>query len=403
MIFDFFILAFKSLKKRPLRIWLTMLGIFIGVSLVISLVSLGQGLQNAVNSQFSAVGVDKIIVQPVGPGYGPPGQEGSTLTDKDLRVIEQVVGVKTSGGRIISSSKIEYNKIVKINFIASMPKEQKARDLIEEAQNLKIYKGRFLKQGDSKKAVIGNNYATKKIFDKNLEVGNKILIGGESFEIIGILKKIGNPMSDEIVLINQEDIEDITGKTDYSALFIQVEKGSDVNSVADKITRALRKKKGQKEGHEDFEVQTTQELIESFNTILIVIQMFVIGIAGISLVVGGIGIMNTMYTSVLERTREIGIMKAIGAKNSGILKLFLIESGMIGLVGGAVGLLLGMGFSLMVEFGAKQALGSGMITASFPVSLLIGTLLFSFILGAISGVFPAMQAAKMKPVDALRK
>ncbi len=403
MIFDFFRLALKSLKKRPLRTWLTMLGIFIGVSLVISLVSLGQGLQNAVNSQFSAVGVDKIIIQPVGPGYGPPGQEGSSLTDKDLRVIEQVTGVKTAAGRIVSSIKIEYNKIVKINFVGSLPKEQKARDLLEEAQNMKIDKGRLLKQGDSKKVVIGHNYAIKKLFGKNVEVGNKILIGGKLFEIIGILQKTGNPMSDEIVLVNQEDIEDITGKTDYSALFIQVEKGSDVNSVADKITRTLRKKKGQKEGHEDFEVQTTQELIESFNTILIVIQMFVIGIAGISLIVGGIGIMNTMYTSVLERIREIGVMKAIGAKNSDILKLFLIESGMLGLVGGLVGLLLGMGFSLMVEFGAKQALGSNLIAASFPLSLLIGTVLFSFILGALSGVLPAMQAAKMKPVDALRK
>ena len=403
MILDFFSLSFKNLKNRKIRTWLTMLGIFIGVSLVISLVSLGQGLQNAVNSQFSAVGMDKIIIQPIGPGYGPPGQEGSNLTDKDIKVIEQVVGVKSVAGRIISSVKIEYNRIIKINFVGSMPKEQKARALLEEAQNLKIYKGRFLKQDDSKKAVIGNNYATKKLFGKNLEVGNKILIGGKQFEIIGILKKIGNPMSDEVILVNQEDIEDITGKTDYSALFTQVEKGSDVNLVADKITRSLRKKKGQKEGHEDFEVQTTQELIESFNTILIVIQMFVIGIAGISLIVGGIGIMNTMYTSVLERTREIGVMKAIGAKNGDVLKLFLIESGMLGLVGGLVGLLLGMGFSLIVEFGAKQALGSGMIAASFPPALLIGTLLFSFILGAVSGVFPAMQAAKMKPVDALRK
>ncbi len=403
MVFDFFTLAFKSLKKRPLRTWLTMLGIFIGVSLVISLVSLGQGLQNAVNSQFSAVGMDKIIVQPVGPGYGPPGQEGSTLTDKDLKEIEQVVGVKAAAGRIVSSVKIEYNKLMKINFVGSMPKEQKARELLEEAQNIEVEKGRILKQGDSKKAIIGNNYATKKIFGKNLEVGNKILIGEKSFEIIGIMKKFGNPMSDEAIILNQADIEDITGKTDYSALFIQVEKGSDVNLVAEKITRTLRKKKGQKEGHEDFEVQTTQELIDSFNTILIVIQMFVIGIAGISLIVGGIGIMNTMYTSVLERIREIGVMKAIGAKNSDILKLFLIESGMLGLVGGLVGLLLGMGFSLMVEFGAKQALGSGMIAASFPLSLLIGTVLFSFILGALSGVLPAMQAAKMKPVDALRK
>ncbi|MAG45579.1 MAG: ABC transporter permease, partial [Nanoarchaeota archaeon] len=119
------------------------------------------------------------------------------------------------------------------------------------------------------------------------------------------------------------------------------------------------------------------------------------------LIVGGIGIMNTMYTSVLERTREIGIMKSIGAKNSDILTLFLIESGILGLVGGGIGIILGIGFSKLVEAAAKAG-GYGMIQVSFPLPLIIGTLMFSFVVGALSGILPARQASKLQPVDALR-
>ena len=129
--------------------------------------------------------------------------------------------------------------------------------------------------------------------------------------------------------------------------------------------------------------------------------MFV-GIALISLLVGGIGIMNTMYTSVLERTREIGVMKAIGAKNSDVLGMFLIESGLLGLVGGAIGVIIGMSISKLVEIGANSAFGPGTIVAVFPPYLIIGALAFSFIVGALSGVLPARRASKLKPVDALR-
>jgi len=381
-----------------------MLGIFIGVSLVVALVSLGQGMQNAINTQFASVGVDKIIIQPTSPGFGPPGQDAAgNLTEKDLKIVEQTPGIKAAAGRILLSAKIEFNKEIKVNFVASMPKEQAARALLEESQNMKIQKGRMLKQGDSGKAVIGDNYATKKIFDKNIQLGSKITVEGKQFEVIGILKKDGNPMRDELVMLNEEDVNEISSKEDYSAIFAQVQEGSDINLVAEKLTRSLRRRKGQKEGFEDFEVQTSQEMIESFNNILSIIQIFVIGIAAISIIVGGIGIMNTMYTSVLERTKEIGVMKAIGARNRDIMGLFLIESGMLGVTGGLIGLAIGIGFSLIVEFGAKAALGTNLISAQFPLYLIIGTLIFSFIIGAISGVLPAMQASRMKPVDALRK
>ena len=127
-----------------------------------------------------------------------------------------------------------------------------------------------------------------------------------------------------------------------------------------------------------------------------------VGIAAISLLVGGIGIMNTMYTSVLERTREIGTMKAVGAKNSDILFLFLFESGLLGLVGGAIGVGIGLGLGKTAEYIATVQLGTNLLQASTDSWLIFGALLFSFIIGALSGVLPAMQASKLKPVDALR-
>ncbi|HIE33536.1 MAG TPA: FtsX-like permease family protein [Candidatus Altiarchaeales archaeon] len=147
---------------------------------------------------------------------------------------------------------------------------------------------------------------------------------------------------------------------------------------------------------------TTEQVRETVNSILLVIQIVVIGIAAISLIVGGVGIMNSMYTSVLERTREIGVMKAIGARNSDIMLLFLIESGIIGLVGGIIGCLIGVGLAKGVEFVATQELSTAILKASITPGLIIGALIFSFMVGCISGLLPAKGAAEMNPIDALR-
>ena len=171
--------------------------------------------------------------------------------------------------------------------------------------------------------------------------------------------------------------------------------------MAENIKEELRDSRDEDEGEETFSVQTFEQLLEQFNDILGIVSIVLIGIAAISIVVGGVGIMNTMYTSVLERTKEIGIMKAVGAKNSNIMTLFLIESGMIGLAGGMIGIGIGIGLSKIVEIVASEA-GFLPIKAYLGAPLLLGALAFSFIIGAASGTFPAMQASKMKPVDALR-
>ena len=185
-------------------------------------------------------------------------------------------------------------------------------------------------------------------------------------------------------------------------LYVQIKPGFSPEQVAENIKKELRKERNEKEGEETFSIQTFKQLLETFQNVFAVVQGVLVGIAAISLIVGGIGIMNTMYTSVLERTKEIGTMKAVGARNSDILTIFLIESGLLGLIGGAIGIMIGVGLGKGAEYVASVALGVSLFRASFPLWLIFGALLFSFLIGSFSGLLPALQASKMKPVDALR-
>lgn len=214
--------------------------------------------------------------------------------------------------------------------------------------------------------------------------------------------KIGNPQDDSQVYIPIDTYMDIIGgKRDYGFIMAQVSNSAEVDSIAESLKKDLRKERDVKKGEEDFTVQTTQQAIDSFSTILNVVQAVLIGLATISLLVGGVGIMNTMYTSVMERTREIGIMKAIGAKNSSIVTIFLIEAGVLGLVGGAIGTAIGVTAGKLVEFVASSA-GYSILKISFSPGLIAFSILFSFIVGAIAGILPAIRASRLKPVEALR-
>jgi putative ABC transport system permease protein len=188
----------------------------------------------------------------------------------------------------------------------------------------------------------------------------------------------------------------------YSIIAVQVSKGSDMDIVKSKIEEYLRKERDVKKGAEDFIVQTPQQALSTLNSVLFAIQIFVYFISGISIVVGGIGISNTMYTSVAERTKQIGIMKAIVARNSSIFTLFLIESGLLGMVGGVLGILVGLGLANGLAYAGMTALNTDLIRVNSSLSLILGALAFSFFVGSISGLLPAIQASKLKPVDALR-
>lgn len=402
MLKDYFFIAFGSLRKRFLRTSLTMLGIFIGIASVVALISLGQGMQNAINGQFASIGTDKVTVQGADAGFGPPGQNTAGVIDEgDLRLVRGTQGVDRAAGRLLKSVTTEFNDESRVIFASSIPHDAEGRKLVEDSLNLELDSGRLLKSADAGKIVLGNGVWTE-AFDEQIVVGDKIVLNGKTFDVVGVLKK-GAAFANDALFLNERDMRDIVDVNDdeFSMIVSQVSPGAVPSEVADRVERAMRRDRGQKEGFEDFRVSTSEELINSINTILGVVQAVFIGIAAISLLVGGIGIMNTMYTSVLERTREIGIMKAIGARNSDILWIFLLESGLLGMAGGAIGVVLGMGMSKAVELAGRQVLGD-LLTASFPLWLIVGALMFAFVIGCVSGVFPAREASRKSPVDALR-
>ena len=401
MIKDFFVLGLNNLKRRKLRSWLTMIGIFIGIAAVVALISLGQGLQDYISDEFEKLGADKIIIQP--KGMGPPGTAGPSLilTSDDLHVIENVKGVKWAIGFLIKQGKAEYKDEVGIGFgIGSNPEDL---ELLQEIQSFEIKEGRDLKEGDKFKVVVGYNHIYGDIWNKPMQVGSTMQIEGYDFKVIGVLKKIGNPIDDGSLYVTKDILKEILNVEDEeSQIMVKTAEGFEPSEVAETIERKLRKSRGEKEDQETFSVQTSEQLLGVFQNIFAVVQGVLVGIAGISLLVGGVGIMNTMYTAVLERTKEIGTMKAIGAKNSQILLLFLLESGLLGLVGGLIGVGIGISLAKGAEYLAGVYIGTPLLQASMNPVIMIGALIFSFVIGTLSGIAPAYQASKLKPAEALR-
>jgi len=271
--------------------------------------------------------------------------------------------------------------------------------------NLKAEKGRMLKDIDDKKIVIGNDFLDDKIFGKAVKVGDSIKINNIKFEVVGILEKKGNFMLDQGIAINTDAMlnELNVNKNEVNIIAAKVKDENKIEKTQQDIEKELRKLRDVKKGEEDFTVTSPQKTLESLNSTLFAVQLFVYIIAIISLLVGGIGIMNTMYTAVLERTKEIGIMKSIGAKNSGIFSIFFIESGLMGTVGGLIGIGIGSGVAYGLAFIGRKLLSQEMIQAHISPTLIIGTLLFSFILGTLFGILPAMRASKLQPVESIRE
>jgi len=406
MKFDYLILAIDGLKKRKLRSWLTMIGIFIGIAAVVSLIGLGEGLRTAITGQFGFLGTDVLGVQAAGVEFGPPGSGAANpLTDDLAEKIARIPGVKGAFNRYIKTGMVEVRGITDIGMFWSMP-EGEDRKEFERMLNLKVDEGRLLREGDRYKVLVGYDVAheqAENTFGKELKVGDNIQIDGVKAEIVGIMEKKGSFIFDGALAMNEGPLLELFGDDGtVNTLAVIVKDEKEIDKVKEDIEKLLRKERNVKEGEEDFSVATPQQALESLNSVLFAIQMFVTIIAIISLLVGGIGIMNTMYTSVLERTKEIGIMKSIGAKNSTIFSLFFLESGLLGSVGGAIGIIIGMSIAYGLAGLGRALLGSDLIQAKVSFGLITGSLAFSFILGTFFGVLPAIQASRLQPVDALR-
>ena len=379
-----------------------MIGIFIGISAVVALISLGQGLEEYIEEQFDVLGVDKIIIE--SKTLGPPGSATSKsliLTSKDLRIIKDTKGVENAAGILIKSGIVKFKQESEIAFTFGMNEEYLS--IFEKLGNFEVIVGRDLTDKDRFKAVVGYNHAHGNIWEKPIQLRDTLEIEGHKFKIIGIRGKIGNPFDDNSVSIPKATLKEILAINDEeSQILAKTEKGYNPEKVAEEIERRLRKSRDEKENQETFNVLTSEQLLSAFQNIFAFVQGIIVGIAAISLLVGGVGIMNTMYTSVLERTKEIGTMKAVGAKNSHILFLFLIESGLLGLMGGLIGVIIGIGLAKTAEYIAFVYIGTPLVKASLNPLIILIALIFSFVVGTLSGIFPAMQASKLKPVDAFR-
>lgn len=403
MISDYFKLALKNLSKRKLRSGLTILGIVISVAIIFILISLSVGLRNAIDEQFKALGSDKFFIMPKGQA-GAPGSGGAVeLTIKDIKTVEKVRGVKAVSYVVAGNAKVDFEKQTRYFMIAGIPLDKDAREVWIESTDLKIEEGRMIDVGDSGKVMLGYDYKYNAVFDKPVHTGDTIKINDKDFKVIGIMARIGNPSDDRNIIMPLDDFKVLFNSGDrVDEIVVQVSAGENISDVAERTRERLVKFRQVTDKTQDFSITTPEELLASFGTILNIITGFLVGVAAISLLVGSIGIANTMYTSVLERTREIGIMKAVGARNSDILFIFLIESGLIGLAGGLIGLGIGYGAAKAVEYIAINQMNTTLLHAATPLWLVIGCLAFGFIIGSASGVAPAYQAARVKPVDALR-
>lgn len=400
---DYFTLAYRNLRKKGIRSYLTLLGICIGILAVVSLITLGSGLKLAVSSQFGVSSTELITVQASGGAYGPPGTEViNPLTKDDLEGVKKLSSVKGAIGRKIETGKLEFNNKVVFGYASNIP-DGEDRKFIYSQLEAKPVAGRLLKDGEMGKVFLGYNfYANKVGLGKSVLPGNRVKIQGKEFEVIGILEKKGSFIFDNLVFMNEKDLQglfDYGDNLDYIDV-LPTEK-EDIERTKEDIEKLLRRIRDVDVGSEDFTVSTPEASLEQVNSILNAIQIFVIIIASISIFVGTIGIINTMGTSVLERKKEIGIMKAIGAKNSQIFMQFFVESGFLGLIGGGIGVILGVTLGYFGILGINNFIGSDM-QPQINFFLIFFALLGSFIIGAVAGILPAMKAAKQHPVEALR-
>ena len=395
-----FLMAWASLIANKMRSILTMLGIIIGVAAVIALVSIGNGVKQDIQNSISSLGSNLLMVMPGAPrtpGVRPSAGSMKSLKVSDYEAISKLDGVRaaspmTNGSYVViyqnknwttSVSGVSYNYL--------------------DVNNWSMKSGRFLSeknvQNRERVAVVGKT-VVKNLFGDEDPVGAEIRVKNIPFRIIGVLNSkgsgaMGNDQDDMVIIPYTTAMERVEG-VDYLRMIYVVGKDENgIDRLQSDIENLLRVRHGIKDTNlDDFNIQNMNSIMETMEETTGTLTLFLGAVAAISLVVGGIGIMNIMLVSVTERTREIGVRKALGATYSVIVTQFLIEAVVISLIGGIIGIILGIGSSKLI------GMASGMSTV-ISVPTIVMSFAFSMAIGLIFGIYPARKAAKLNPIDAL--
>jgi putative ABC transport system permease protein len=383
-----FKMAIKSILSNKLRSLLTMLGIIIGVAAVIALVALGQGATKSVKEQVQSLGTNLLTVSILG--------RGSTVTLTGAEAIamgNKVDGIQYIAPASTQSASVKFNSTsVDVNVVGTNADYALVKDY-------KMSSGRFLAQIDldvyQKVAVIGSSTATE-LFGFSSPIGEYILIQGIRYKVVGVLAEKGSSTTgsnDEVVMIPLTSAERLFKSKGVRTIYVQAATPDKIDSVVSGLEKELSSHfRGNTNSYRVF---NQSDALSTLTSVSDTLTLALAGIAGISLLVGGIGIMNIMLVSVTERTREIGIRKAIGAKKRDILIQFLIESMVLSGLGG----LLGIGIGVGAAQGASSAFHMDIV---FSVNIILVAFFFSVAIGVLFGMFPANKAAKLKPIEALR-
>lgn len=406
-LFEYIKMAVQNIRANKGRSFLTMLGIIIGIASVIAIVSIGEGTKNQMNSEIDGIGGGQIAVSVSNDAI----TESEFITAEDVQAVREIDTVE---GVNVSESYDGETVTGKGNFSIMLTAEGPDAKLLN---NSEMKYGNYFGENEieeGKNVCVISDADAKRLFGTDDVVGMDLDItcydSSKSFRIMGVTtqKENGTFVSytydgmPVAVNIPYSSMEDLVGATDeFYSLTIQGDKTLDSQIIADQVVHVLEKRH-QCAGEEYFQVQSFQDVMQSMNEMLGMVTAFISFVAGISLLVGGIGVMNIMLVSVTERTREIGIRKSLGAKTSSIMLQFLAEAAILTVIGGLIGIILGILAAYGICSVISGSIGMTIIPGISPTVIFVATL-FSCAVGVFFGIYPAKKAARLSPIEALRR
>jgi len=390
---DLIKLIIADFKKRKFSTFLTFFSISLGILAVFVIILVSIGFESSIVKQFDSLGANRIYVMNSNSNFGT-NLQNKKFSDFEIDLIKRQSYILEVHPYFYKNLQLKFSNQFKLKqVIGTNLNENYFSDL-----NFDIELGRFPSQKEKYSLVVGPAFA-KDYFDKEILVGSNIYIGDTKFKVVGILKSIGNPQDDKNVYANINTIRDITNSgNSVGVADVIVQKGGDIVLAGDNIKNLLERRLGK----DTITIMTPDQILDQLSSILNIVKYTLGGIAFVALIVGALGIINTMFVIVTEKIRDIGIMKAIGATNFQILYLFTFQSGLFGFFGALIGVIFGSGIAKVFE---QVAVGAGysFLTISIEPLIVIYLLVFGFVIGIIAGFIPSYKASKISIVEAIRK